>query len=83
MKAQLWLLLARYSEQNSPHEAVFEMYKQAQEAAPHWEETHFYLAQFYDTLLSSCIESDPTSSNSTATTTTNNFLSSNWTFIRK
>ncbi|CAF2913385.1 unnamed protein product [Rotaria sp. Silwood2] len=77
LKAQVWLLLARYSEQNSPHEAVFEMYKQAQEAAPHWEETHFYLAQFYDTLLSSCIESDPTSSNSTATTTTNNFLSSN------
>ncbi|CAF3813461.1 unnamed protein product [Adineta steineri] len=76
LKAQLWLLLARYSEQNSPHEAVFEMYKQAQEAAPHWEETHFYLAQFYDTLLSSLIESDPTSSNSTATTTTNNFLSS-------
>jgi len=77
LKAQLWLLLARYSEQNSPHEAVFEMYKQAQEAASHWEETHFYLAQFYDTLLSSCIESDPTSSNSTSTTTTNNFLSSN------
>jgi len=77
LKAQLWLLLARYSEQNSPHEAVFEMYKQSQEAAPHWEETHFYLAQFYDTLLSSCIESDPTSSNSTSTTTTNNFLSSN------
>jgi serine/threonine-protein kinase ATR len=77
LKAQLWLLLARYSEQNSPHEAVFDMYKQAQEAAPHWEETHFYLAQFYDTLLSSCIESDPTSSNSTSTTTTNNFLSSN------
>ncbi|CAF1368457.1 unnamed protein product [Rotaria sordida] len=77
LKAQVWLLLARYSEQNSPHEAVFEMYKQAQEAAPHWEETHFYLAQFYDTLLSSCIESDPTSSNSTSTTTTNNFLSSN------
>ena len=77
LKAQLWLLLARYSEQNSPHEAVFDMYKQAQEAAPHWEETHFYLAQFYDTLLSSSIESDPTSSNSTATTTTNNFLSSN------
>ena len=76
LKAQLWLLLARYSEQNSPHEAVFDMYKQAQEAAPHWEETHFYLAQFYDTLLSSSIESDPTSSNSTATTTTNNFLSS-------
>ena len=70
-------MLARYSEQNSPHEAVFDMYKQAQEAAPHWEETHFYLAQFYDTLLSSSIESDPTSSNSTATTTTNNFLSSN------
>ena len=77
LKAQLWLLLARYSEQNSPHEAVFDMYKQAQDAAPHWEETHFYLAQFYDTLLSSSIESDPTSSNSTATTTTNNFLSSN------
>lgn len=76
LKAQLWLLLARYSEQNSPHEAVFEMYKQAQESASHWEETHFYLAQFYDTLLSSCIESDPTSSNSTSTTTTNNFLSS-------
>jgi serine/threonine-protein kinase ATR len=77
LKGQLWLLLARYSEQNSPHEAVFEMYKSAQEAAPHWEETHFYLAQFYDTLLSSCIESDPTSLNSTSTTTTNNFLSSN------
>ena len=76
LKAQIWLLLARYSEQNSPHETVFDMYKQAQEAAPHWEETHFYLAQFYDTLLSSCIESDPTSSNSTSTTTTNNFLSS-------
>ncbi|CAF3491063.1 unnamed protein product [Rotaria socialis] len=76
LKAQVWLLLARYSEQNSPHEAVFEMYKQSQEAAPHWEETHFYLAQFYDTLLSSCIESDPTSSNSNSTTTTNNFLSS-------
>ena len=76
LKAQLWLLLARYSEQNSPHEAVFDMYKQAQESASHWEETHFYLAQFYDTLLSSCIESDPTSSNSTSTTTTNNFLSS-------
>ena len=76
LKAQIWLLLARYSEQNSPHETVFDMYKQAQEAAPHWEETHFHLAQFYDTLLSSCIESDPTSSNSTSTTTTNNFLSS-------
>ena len=76
LKAQVWLLLARYSEQNSPHETVFEMYKQAQEAAPHWEETHFYLAQFYDTLLSSCIESDPTSSNSNSTTTTNNFISS-------
>jgi serine/threonine-protein kinase ATR len=77
LKAQLWLLLARYSEQNSPHEAVFDMYRQAQDSAPHWEETHFYLAQFYDTLLSSSIESDPTLSNSTATTTTNNFLSSN------
>lgn len=76
LKAQVWLLLARYSEQNSPHEAVFEMYKHAQEAAPHWEETHFYLARFYDTLLSSCIESDPTSLNSNSTTTTNNFLSS-------
>ncbi|CAF1470976.1 unnamed protein product, partial [Didymodactylos carnosus] len=74
LKARLCLLLARYSEQNSPSELVIEMYTSVQELAPHWEEVHFYFGQYYDTLVSTTLDSDQSSTTTTSTTTTNNFL---------